>query len=205
MGFFRKSAYAYDAEKAPYLCPAGEEVRTLGDAQDIQSRGKVVTYRARGSVCAACSLKPRCTTSKNGRSLRRGPKDGYIDLVRSYMETEPYRKAIRKRKVWIEPLFAEGNLWHGMRRFRTRTLEKVNSEALVTAAGQNIKRLLAFGGRRPEKSAQAAALRPPAGPEPDLVRLRFGNHRSKRCSDPTFFNKLVRFRDESRAQGKAPA
>ncbi len=114
-------------------------MRALGDAQDIRSRGKVVTYRARGSVCAECSLKPRCTTNKNGRSLRRGPRDEYIDLVRTYMETEPYRKAIRKRKVWIEPLFAEGKLWHGMRRFRMRTLEKVNTEALITATGQNIK------------------------------------------------------------------
>jgi hypothetical protein len=49
------------------------------------------------------------------------------------METEPYQKAIRKRKVWIESLFAEGKLWHGMRRFRTRTLEKVNAEALMIA------------------------------------------------------------------------
>ena len=74
-------------------------MRALGDSQDIRSRGKVVTYRARGSVCAECSLKPRCTTNKNGRSLRRSSKDEYIDLVRTYMETKPYRKAIRKRKV----------------------------------------------------------------------------------------------------------
>jgi hypothetical protein len=62
-------------------------------------------------VCAECSLKPRCTTNKNGRSLRRSSKDEYIDLVRTYMEIKPYRKAIRKRKVRIEPLFAEGKLW----------------------------------------------------------------------------------------------
>jgi hypothetical protein len=80
---------------------------------------RAVTYRARTSVCAACFLKLRCTTNKNGRSLRRSPKDEYIDLIRVYMETEPYRRALRK-----EPLFAEGKLWHGMRRFRTRTLER---------------------------------------------------------------------------------
>ena len=159
--FFPKGAFAYDAEKDIYLCPAGETLRALGDAQDRRSRGKVVPYRARGSVCAACSLKPRCTTNKNGRSLRRGPRDEYIDLVRTYMETEPYRKAIRKRKVWIEPLFAEGKLWHGMRRFRMRTLEKVNIEALMMAAGQNIKRLLSFGDHGPRRLAQGAALRPP--------------------------------------------
>jgi hypothetical protein len=58
-------------------------------------------------------------------------------------------------------VFAEGKPWHGMRRFRMRTLKKkVNTEALMTATGQNIKRLLAFGGRGPEKLAQAVALRP---------------------------------------------
>ena len=194
-GFFPKSAFAYDAEEDRYLCPAGKTLRALGDAKDNRRRGKVVTYRAKGSVCAACSLKPRCTTNKNGRSLRRGPGDGYIDLVRAYMQTEPYLKAIRKRKVWIEPLFAEGKLWHGMRRFRTRTLENVNAEALMIAAGQNVKRLLAFGGRRPKKLAQAAALRPPAGPLHNLSRRGHGSHRRKRRGHPPLFNKLGRIRD----------
>jgi hypothetical protein len=195
VGFFRKSAFAYDAGKDLYVCPAGETLRALGDAEDIRSQGKIVTYRARGSVCAACSLKPRCTTNKNGRSLRRGPGDGYIDLVRSYMETEPYRKAVSKRKVWIEPLFAEGKLWHGMRRFRTRTLGKVNAEALMTATGQNIKRLLASGGGAPKKLAQAAALRPPDRLLPDLAHHTFRDPRRRGRVNASFFNKLVRFRN----------
>ena len=136
----------------------------MGDAEENRRRGKVVTYRAKGSVCAACSLKPRCTTNKNGRSLRRRPGDEYVELVRAYMQTESYLRAIRKRKVWIEPLFAEGKLWHGMRRFRTRRLAKTNSEALVIAAGQNAKRLLAFGGRRPK--GPRARPRPTARPRP---------------------------------------
>jgi len=154
--------------------PGRGDFRALGDAEDNRRRGKVVTYRAKGTVCGACALKPRCTTNKNGRSLRRGPGDGHIDLVRAYMETEPYRKAIRKRKVWIEPLFAEGKLWHGMCRFRTRTLEKTNAEPLIIAAGQNVKRLLAFGGRAPKKLEQAAALQPLAKPLLDLARRRWG-------------------------------
>jgi hypothetical protein len=96
------------------------------------------------------------------------------------METEPYQKALRKRKVWIEPLFAEGKLWHGMRRFRTRTLDKVNAETLMTATGQNIKRLLAFGHRGPRKSAPAVALRPPDRLLPDLAHRAFRDHRRKR-------------------------
>jgi transposase len=192
VGYFRKSEFAYDAEKDLYICPAGETLRALGDAEDIRSRGKVVTYRAKASVCAGCSLKPRCTTNKNGRSLRRSPKDEYIDLVRAYMQTEPYQKAVRKRKVWIEPLFAEGKLWHRMGRFRTRTLKKVNAEALMTATGQNVKRLLAFGGRGPKKLAQVAALRPPARAQFDPTHRRFCDHRRERRVEPTFFNTLAR-------------
>jgi len=46
------------------------------------------------------------------------------------------------RSVWVEPLFAEGKEWHGMRRFRLRRHWRVNCEALMRAAGQNLKRLL---------------------------------------------------------------
>jgi hypothetical protein len=71
---------------------------------------------------------------------------------------------MRKRKVWIEPMFAEAKQWHGMDRVRLRTLERVNTEVLVTAAGQNMKRLLSSGDRGPRKLALAAALRPPGRP-----------------------------------------
>jgi hypothetical protein len=39
-----------------------------------------------------------------------------------YYQTEAYQKALRKRKVWVEPFFAEAKDWHGMRRFRLRRL-----------------------------------------------------------------------------------
>jgi hypothetical protein len=67
---------------------------------------------------------------------------------------------MRKRKVWVEPLFAEGKQWHGMRRFRLRRLWRVNGEALLLAAGQNLKRLLQQRGRgrRPFPDGEAAAV-----------------------------------------------
>jgi hypothetical protein len=80
--------------------------------------------------------------------------------VRAYQATEPYKKALRKRQVWVEPLFAEGKDWHGMRRFRVRRLWRVNSEALMRAAGQNLKRLLnkQGWGRRPYPAEAVFAL-----------------------------------------------
>jgi hypothetical protein len=85
----------------------------------------------------------------------------YVDRVRSYRDTFPYEKALRKRRVWVKPLFAEAKDRHDMRRFRLRRLERVNAEALLIASGQNVKRLLTFGYRPPRRTAQTAALRPP--------------------------------------------
>ena len=88
--------------------------------------------------------------------------EAYLDRVRSYHTTEPYAKAMRKRKVWVEPLFAEAKDWHGLRRFRLRGLENVNREALLIAAGQTLKRLLSYRGwgRRPCPSGAAGVVLP---------------------------------------------
>jgi hypothetical protein len=104
---------------------------------------------------------------EGAQPLSRSLQEEYLERVRGYRHTEPYRKALRKRAVWAEPLFAEAKEWHGSRRFRLRRLEKVNAEALMIAAGQNIKRLLRFGNPSPKMIAMVAALRPP-----DKPRLR---------------------------------
>ena len=92
--------------------------------------------------------------------MGRGFDEDYLDRVRGYQPTEPYAKAMRKHQVWVEPLVAEATPWHGLQCFRLRGLTKVNGEALLTAAGQNLKRLLSrWGwGRRPFPSGAAGAV-----------------------------------------------
>ncbi len=111
--------------------------------------------------------------------MSRGLEEEYLERVRAYGQTEAYRKALRKRAVWVEPLFAEAKEWHGSRRFRLRGLEKVNTEALMIASGQNVKRLLAFQSRGPRRPAQAAALRRPEAPPSGFHGVR--RHR-RRCT-----------------------
>ena len=125
-------------------------------------QGEIHQVRRQPSACNPCPLKTRCTKSKKGRWLRRSFEEGYLERVRGYGDTEPYRKALRKRQVWVEPLFGEAKDWHGSRRFRLRRSEKVNAAALLIAAGQNIKGLLNYGHRGPKGPGQVAALRQPA-------------------------------------------
>jgi hypothetical protein len=102
----------------------------------------VVVYQADPASCNACPLKAACTESKTGRRIQRSFHAAYLDKVRAYHQTAAYERAMRKRQVWVEPLFGEAKVWHGLRRFRLRRLSKVNVEALLIATGQNLKRLL---------------------------------------------------------------
>ena len=145
--FFSADRFRYEAERDVYICPVGKELHL----DQPHSTERSLRYRARAKDCNHCPLKAQCTTSKQGRTLCRSVHEDYLDRVRAYHATETYKKAYRKRSVWVEPLFAEGKDWHGMRRFRLRLLWRVNSEALLRAAGQNLKRLLKRRGwgRRP--------------------------------------------------------
>jgi hypothetical protein len=126
-GYFR-----YDPENDHYLCPSGQTLRSHNE--DCHNRRK--RYRAKPSTCNACQLKAKCTTNERGRMLYRPFEEDFCDRVRGYRGTFAYEKALRKRQVWVEPLFAEAKEWHGMRRFRLRRLEKVHIEALLIASGQ---------------------------------------------------------------------
>jgi hypothetical protein len=140
--FYGQDDFTYDTGQDQYHCPAGHVLAR----ERVKHTEGVIVYRADPVTCNACPLKPECTESSRGRILHRSLYAQYLDKMRGYHLTEAYQKAMRKRQVWVEPLFAEAKLWHGLRRFRRRGLENVNIEGLLIAAGQNLKRFLAATG-----------------------------------------------------------
>jgi hypothetical protein len=157
-GRFGDQDFPYDAAADVYHCPGGAVLRFLSQSEATHRR----IYQAPAAACAACALRSQCTTCPRGRRISRSLDEAYLNRVRSYHTTEAYAKAMRKRQVWVEPLFAEAKDWHGLRRFRLRGLERVNGEALLIAAGQNLKRLLSrWGwGRRPFPTGAAGVVLP---------------------------------------------
>jgi transposase len=159
--YYGPSLFTYSHEHDVYTCPQGETLRR----RKVRYYDAKIIYRADAAVCNACPVKADCTASDHGRGIARLFDADYLDRVRGYHETEEYKKAMRKRKVWIEPLFGEAKQWHGMRQFRLRGLRKVNMEGLFIAAGQNLKRLLSAQGwgRRPwpDGATGFAGLLPP--------------------------------------------
>jgi transposase len=165
--YFGGGRFRYDAARDEYHCPQGQPLRR----RKAKYADEVVIYRAEAATCNACALKAACTPCDRGRQVSRSFHEAYLERVRGYHQTEAYQKAMRKRKVWPEPLFGEAKQWHGLRQFRLRGLAKVNMEGLLVAAGQNLKRWLAATGwgRRHGPSGSLVAAAAPRRPRPSAV------------------------------------
>lgn len=173
----RKELYAaeeflYDATRDVYVCPQGQDL-TL---HVRRRREEVLLYRAPAKVCNRCPVKAQCTTSRSGRHIFRSFFQEYLDRVRGYAQTEEYQKALRKRQVWVEPLFGEAKQWHQEVRFRLRGLHKVNIQGVFTAAGQNLKRWLHWKeAKRVRDEAEEASM-----PFLLILEIKFESQ-SRRC------------------------
>jgi hypothetical protein len=155
-GMFGNQDFRYDAEADVYHYPGDAMLRFLSQSDATHRR----IYQAPAAACKTCARQEQCTTSPRGWRISRNLDAASLDRVRGNHTTEPYAKAMRKRQVWGDPLCAEAKDWHGLRRFHLRGLERVNSEALLVAAGQNLKRLLCHRGwgRRPFPSGAAGVV-----------------------------------------------
>jgi hypothetical protein len=140
--FYGRDAFAYNPERDAYRCPQDHVLIR----ERVKATENVIVYRAEASICNACPVKAKCTTSDRGRIVHRSLFADYLEKVKGYHGTEAYKKAIRKRQVWVEPMFAEAKEWHGLRRLRLRGLRNANIQGLLIAAGQNLKRFLAATG-----------------------------------------------------------
>lgn len=136
--YYPAKFFQYDTEKDQYICPQ----RQILPLVSRRTSEQVLVYKPKAKVCNACPVKSQCTGSKSGRHIFRSFFQEYLDKVEAYRQSEAYLKAIRKRSLWVEPLFGEAKEFHGLRRFRLRRLHKVNIEGVMVAAGQNLKRLI---------------------------------------------------------------
>jgi transposase len=139
---FKRAAFTYEPEENVYRCPQGKRLQLRW----TDRKGEQWLYRARASACNACPVKEQCTTSSQGRLIRRSFHQVYLERVRAYADMPAFKQALRKRSSWVEGLFAEAKQWHGLQRFRLRGLANVNIQALLVAAGQNLKRWLRASG-----------------------------------------------------------
>ncbi len=135
-GIFPIDRFRWDEENNSYICPGSKILKYHG----IHKSSKQFVWRAAMKDCKACRLKQECTKDR-ARSLSRHIYQDDINRVKEYAETKAYRTSIKKRKT-IESLFGEAKEQMGLRVCKFRRRWNTEEQFLLTAAAQNIKRMV---------------------------------------------------------------
>ena len=133
-GGFTLDDFTVDEEQGTVTCPAGQ-VRQM-------SKTRTVTF---GAACAACPLRERCTTAKDGRSMTIHPHDGLLRAARAQARTAEFKQAYPTRSA-IERIISWTATQNG-RRVRLRYLGTAKNDAWLhnRCAAINLRTLLRHG------------------------------------------------------------
>ena len=99
-------------------------------------------YRTR--ACVMCEQRSPCTTSKQGRTLKRYRSDDAKATLRQTMAVPANQQRYRQRQAMVEPLFSVLRLQQGLNRFRRRGLRRVRSEFAWHVMTYNLGRAIAL-------------------------------------------------------------
>jgi hypothetical protein len=154
-----KEAFTPVDDGESLTCPQGQTTTDWRWATDERGR-KVRRFLFPRAVCAACPLFARCVTSKHGgRQVTLHYHEGVLRAARARQDTEEFRTTYRRRAL-IERKIAE-LIGHGLRRARYVGRAKHRLQALWTAAGVNLKRLVALSAGDADRLVVALAAHPP--------------------------------------------
>jgi len=103
-GRFAKDQFTLDFAAGQLTCPAGVTMPF--------QPGKTVRFPK--SICAACPLRARCTTSSHGRSVSVHPDEALLAELRQRQQTPQGRAKLRER-VAVEHALAHVGHWQGRR------------------------------------------------------------------------------------------
>ena len=166
--FFSKELFEYDRQRDEMICPVGHRMKK----RTTHKRNRQVEYIGSRPVCAACSLRSECTKASS-RVIHRHLDKDYLDYAEQLRATANYRISQRYRKK-VEMLFGEAKEFMGLRRARRRRRQNLLEQCLLTAAVQNMKRIVANAAPKVGLH-QTALLKAPScwGVRPGIVPCAF--------------------------------
>jgi len=136
-GKFPKQAFHYVAVRDVYSCPSGREL--VYDQWHVDTFHR--RYRLyRGTRCGDCPLRARCTDSKYGRSLKRYQGEELKEAMAQVLSQPAARAKYQRRRVIVEPCFAELRERQGLKRFHRRGLAAVRAEFALHCIAFNLKK-----------------------------------------------------------------
>jgi hypothetical protein len=140
-GGFTPDDFTVDAAGRTVTCPAGI-------TRHITARNAVIF----GTACRGCPLRPRCTTSKDGRTLHLHEHDGLLRAARAAWAAGPgLREDYMTHRPHVERAIAQVATWRGRRlKLRYRGVTKNNAWLKRRTAALNLRTLLNRGLARPD-------------------------------------------------------
>jgi transposase len=136
---FTKEAFTYDPDSDCFICPAGQELRR----RHFYKERRHHEYKAGSGVCVQCHLRPKCTRSASGRTLKRHERQEELDRMFAESKSRGARKDIKTRQHLSERSFARSTRY-GYKRARWRGWWRVQIQDFLIAAIQNIVVLIRY-------------------------------------------------------------
>ncbi len=137
-GHLPVSAFRYDPERDAYLCPQNKPLRRAA----FEAKWQRYHYRPRHSDCQGCPIRRACATEKSVRTIIRAKEEEALAWAMDLLKSPESGEIMAERSVYAEGVVGEAKVLHGLRRAICRGLDKVTIQALLTAAVQNLKRLV---------------------------------------------------------------
>ncbi len=150
-GKLPRQAFAFDAERDCYTCPAGKTLAHRGFERHLGLH----RYAARPADCGACAIRPTCTDGQY-RAVMRMENEDARDLARSEMQTGLFKRSMRLRRG-IERLFADAKGKRGLTRLHLRGLRGAEEEFLLAASVLNLTLLARPQAEPPQRRRSSRA------------------------------------------------
>lgn len=137
-GLLRRSSFSYNSQNDHYICPEGQILKYR-----CTNRQGFREYVSDPAICASCPLLSKCTQSRNKqRILNRHVWEGSIEEIKANRLSEKGERIRRRRSETVERSFADAKQLHAYRYARFRGRERVETQSLMTAMVQNIKKMV---------------------------------------------------------------
>jgi transposase len=154
-GLFTPQDFQLDPEHHFCICPAGK--RLYRNGANVRGRGHLgVKFRGTKRDCSDCPMRSRCLRRPDKTPVRQvvfflrhqHAAESYTARMRRKIDTDEGRYQYSRRLGIVEPVFANINSAHRLRRFSLRGRPKVNAQWQLFCLVHNIGKIQRYAKRR---------------------------------------------------------
>jgi transposase len=137
----RKTDFHWIEEEQTFICPEGHRLdfRTTKKERRLEYDIKLRMYVCPAEHCCSCPRQTQCTSNpQKGRTVSRMENEELLDELRERMQTREAKSLYKLRSQTVELAYADMKEHRGLRRFRSRTLRRAQTQVGLTVLTHNL-------------------------------------------------------------------